>query len=54
MINDIEGKLKELSHRIKAKQQQQSVTLTPQQKNLLKLKKVNSNTLYICFIVALF
>ncbi|KAG4093169.1 hypothetical protein H8356DRAFT_1699923 [Neocallimastix lanati (nom. inval.)] len=40
MINDIEGKLKELSHRIKAKQQQQSVTLTPQQKNLLKLKKI--------------
>jgi len=39
MINDIEGKLKEISHRIKTKQQA-TIILTPQQKNLLKLKKI--------------
>jgi len=37
-LNDIEGKLKEISHRFKSKQT--TVNLTPQQRNLLKLKKV--------------
>ncbi|ORX64687.1 hypothetical protein BCR32DRAFT_273007 [Anaeromyces robustus] len=37
MINDIEEKLKEISNRFKKKSQ---VVLTPQQKNLIKLKKI--------------
>jgi len=39
MINDIEGKLKDLSLRFKKNKKKENV-LTPQQKNLYKLKKV--------------
>ena len=38
MIDDIEGKLKDISLRFRKKKP--TVSLTPQQRNLLKLKKV--------------